>query len=412
MERGRLPRAHNVSSASVERSGLASGARIWPVISLLPVLLAGSVLKPAGIVTVLGVDTTVLSMGLLLAASGLAFLRRPNYPLKEILPFGVFAVVVLVGVAMSDVGEYQAMKARDFFLLTGVIIACIPVLVRDVRDLRGLVFTWLFSGAIAASTVFLVGGSETLYGREGIGETTLGPAYLAAAGLVAGATAWGERQVSWLVAIPIVAVTGIAVVTIGSRGPMLSALAGLAAWAMLRGVFRTRTVIAVIALGGATLLGLRMASEESASRIFLYEDLAREDLWTIARAAFFDSPLLGLGWGDFATVGWAHYPHNAFLEVGTELGIMGILAFVALLLAGLLRTWRARAAGEVRVVGALAVAALVGQQFSGDLTNRAFWIALVPTLLCASLVSDVEPSHKTLAEPSTRPLVGPRRPRI
>ncbi len=395
-----MPRVHVASSA--QREEVSPKARIWPVVSLLPILIAGGVLKPAGVVTVLGIDTTVLSMVILLAATILTFLGRPAYPIRAMLPFLLFAVVVLGGVAMSDLGEYQTMKARDFFLLTGVIIACIPVLLRDVRDLRGLVFTWLLVGSIAGATALLVGGAEALNGREGIGESTLGPAYLAAMGLVVGCTAWSERQIAWSLAVPIVAVTGIAVVTIGARGPMLSAMAGLAAWALLRGVLRKGTILAVFALGAAVFLGLTLASNTSADRLFMYHDLAREDLWNIARLAFLEHPLLGIGWGDYSTVGWAQYPHNAFLEVGVELGLLGIAAFIGLLLTGAARTWSCRSLGEVRVLGAVAAVALTGQQFSSDLTNRVFWIALAPTLLFTALVH-VSPS---LGVPATQARAG------
>lgn len=338
-------------------------------------------MKPAGIVTVLGIDTTVASVAILLLATAVTFVRRPGYPLKEMLPFLLFAVVVLLGVAYSDPGEYQAMKMRDFFLLTGVIVACIPVLLRDVQDLRGLFFTWVLAGSIAAVTVLLVGGSDGLYGRAGIGESTLGPAYLAAAGLVAGAVGWGERLLHRLAAIPAIGITGIAVVTIGSRGPLLSAFAGLAAWALLSGALRGRTILAGLALCGAVLLGIRMAPEEALSRLFIYRDLAREDLWAIARAAFLDSPILGIGWGDYSTISFGNYPHNALLEVGVELGLVGLLAFITLLTAATLRTWRRRDVSEARVLAAVAVTMVLGQQFSSDLTNRVFWIALVPTLL-------------------------------
>ncbi len=157
--------------------------RLWPAAALLPALVAGSVPKPAGILTVLGLDTTVFALGILLIAAARESLRRPHYPLKELLPFLLFAAIVVFGVARSEFGEYQTLKARDFFFVTGVIVACIPLLLRDLRDLRGLAFIWLLAGSVAAGTVLLVGGSDDLYGRAGIGESTLGPAYLAELGL-------------------------------------------------------------------------------------------------------------------------------------------------------------------------------------------------------------------------------------
>ncbi len=330
---------------------------------------------------------TVVAVGILLAATSVEFLRFPHYPLKEMLPYLLLVFVVLLGVGMSNpAGDYQALKMRDFFFLTGAIVACIPVVIRDVRDLRGLVFAWLAGGLIAAGAVLLVGGSETLYGRSGIGESTLGPAYVAAGGLIAAVTAWGERYLDWRSAVPAVALTGPAVMAIGSRGPLLSAVGGIAAWTLMRGLPRRRSALAGAALGVTILLGVREAPDESLSRLFLYEDAARESLWATAWSTFLEHPILGVGWGDFATVSGSEYPHNAMLEVAAELGLLGLAAFIGLLVASALRTWRSRTTGEARVLGAVAMAALIGQQFSSDLTNRNFWIAVVPTLLFASLL--------------------------
>lgn len=363
------------------------GARLWPAVLLLPILLAGTTLKTAGVTEVFDVDVTVMSMAILLVGTAFTFINDPRYPVAAMLPILVFALVVLIGVARSEPGDYQTQKARDFFLLSGVIIACIPALLRDARDLRGLVMTWALAGSAASTAVILVGGAETLYGREGIGETTLGPAYLAAAGLVAAGTGWGDRLLRAPLAAPLLALNAWAVVVIGSRGPLLGALLGLVAWALLRGIFRGRVLLAaVVVLGGLALVFTRAASA-SRDRLFLYEDAARSDLWRIARSAFSEAPLLGLGWGDYSTVSWAQYPHNAFLETMVELGLLGVVTLLVVLVVAARRTWQARPHPEARVLGAVALAMLVGQQFSSDLTNRIFWIAFIPTLILPTVLN-------------------------
>lgn len=355
----------------------------------------------------LGVDTTLLAMLILLLAVSWELLRYPRYPIGEMFPFFAFALVVLFGVTMSGRGEYQDLKARDFFFIASVIAVSIPVLIRGVGDLRGLVFMWLLAGSIAAGTVQVVGGSESLLelGRTGIGDATLGPAYLASAGLVIGAVGWAEGLIRWFVAMPAVGLAGLAVVGIGSRGPLLAAFVGVTAWILLSGVFRRRSVRASLALGAAILLGMEVASEASVSRLFLYHDIARAELWATAWQAFLEHPVLGLGWGDFSTVAWAPYPHNLFLEVAVELGVLGIFAFGALLLAGGLRTWaRSHSYREVRVLAAVAIVALVGQLFSSDLTNRSLWIALIPSLLFARICRGRRrlPSAQTPIAPRAR----------
>ena len=352
--------------------------KLWPVLSLLPIIVVGTV-KATGLVSIGGMDTTLLSVALLFAATTINFLRYPHYPVRHMFAFILFSLVVLLGVGRSDPGLYQTLKARDF-ILTAVVVLCIPVLLRDVRDLRGLIAAWFFGGTLVACLVLVVGGGEDLYGRAGIGEATLGPAYLSAAGLVVGGAALGERLLPFIVALPGLAACGVALVTIGSRGPMVAAAVGLAFWIVLRGVLRGRSLAVLLVVSGVALVGVQQASEAALSRI-VFEDPSRQELWAIARTAFLEVPFLGLGWGDYSTVSWAEYPHNLFWETASELGLLGLLSVLALLTVASVKISRSRSIREARVVSAVAIVMLLGQQFSADLTNRVFWIAVIPCLL-------------------------------
>lgn len=384
---GQVPGSPGIWAVKTERSGAAKTPAplmtIRPIFALLPILVVAQV-KAAGFVSIAGVDTTLLSLALLVGISAVKFLRDPWYPARKMLPYLLVSVVVVLGMARSDPGEYQSSKAQEF-LVTSVVVACIPVLLRDVRDLRGLLGVWFWGGTLVAALVLIVGGSEGLWGRAGIGEATLGPAYLSAAVLVVGSAGLGERILPFAVAIPGIVLGGVALVTIGSRGPIVGAACGILTWVLLRGlgVLGRRTIMALMAVGVAALVGLSRASDTALSR-FSFEDSARAELWATARNAFLDSPIIGLGWGDFSTVSvlaWTQkYPHNIFLEVAAELGVLGVLSLMALLVIASLRVWKNRSP-EVRVLAAVAAVMLVGQQFSTDLTNRMFWIALVPCLL-------------------------------
>ena len=99
--------------------------RFWPVFALLPIIVVGQV-KATGFVSIGGVDTTLLSVAFLLAATSVTFLRYPRYPVQTDASLLPVRLVVLLGVARSDPGEYQVLKARDFFLLTGVVVVLRP----------------------------------------------------------------------------------------------------------------------------------------------------------------------------------------------------------------------------------------------------------------------------------------------
>lgn len=373
--------------SAVEGPSTAS-LRIWPVIALLPITVVGSV-KAAGFTEAMAVDTTVLSMIVLLLASGATLLNRPRYPVRASLPFALFALVALVGLTRSYPGDYQALKARDFFLIALSVVLCIPILVRTLADLRGLLVVWLLGGSSIAFLVLVLGGQTTLAleGRLGIGEATLGPAYAIAFGLLVGVAALGERVLTPLLCVPAIGLSGIALVSIGSRGPLIAVLAGVLAWSILRGIWRARTVILMAVLAAVLMIGFNQATDLARTRIILFQDPAREDLWRTAWTSFLESPLTGVGWGNFGEVSWADYPHNAFLESAAELGLVGLVSFGVLVVVASLRVIRSRSFAEVRVLGGVFVAALMGQMLSTDLANRTFWIAVIPCLLVPVLVT-------------------------
>ena len=397
------PAATKPRQSAIERS-----IRIWPVFALLPIIVVGQI-KATGYVAIGGFDTTLLSALLVVVVTGVAFMRHPRYPVRQMSPFFVFTLVVLVGVTMSNPGEYQALKARDF-LLTAVVVTCIPVLLRDLRDLRGMLAVWYLGGTLVAALVLLVGGADDLYGRAAIGEATLGPAYLSAAALAVGGAALGEKLLPAFVALPGIAISGVALVTIGSRGPMVGAAVGLVAWMLLRGVLRARSLLVLLVVSVVAAVGVGQASETALSRLVL-ADPAREGLWATARMTFIEHPFLGLGWGDYSTVGWDIYPHNLFLEAAAELGLLGLLCVVTLLGIACARVWRNRSEPAARVLAAVAIVMLMGQQFSSDLTNRVFWIAVIPCLLLpvqteAASATESKSVKRSRGRRAARPMVG------
>ena len=63
--------------------------------------------------------------------------------------------------------------------------------------------------------------------------------------------------------------------------------------------------------------------------------LVRLDLFKSSFKAFYENPIIGLGIGGFSTyysgVDCRLYPHNMILEIGSELGILGLTSYFFLL---------------------------------------------------------------------------------
>lgn len=152
----------------------------------------------------------------------------------------------------------------------------------------------------------------------------------AIAGLIAAPVRWwGAAYLA--VAIPCALLTG-------SRGPLVAAAAaalmfGLAWWfapgrrpiPWSRGLLMAGLAGLVLLLLSSQLPGLRHLGATVGMRLALYQQ---------ALGAIAERPLLGLGLGGFqaevdvAAMGEAlAFPHNIFLEVGSELGLLGLLAF-------------------------------------------------------------------------------------
>ena len=115
---------------------------------------------------------------------------------------------------------------------------------------------------------------------------------------------------------------------------------------------------------------------------------------------FLSSPLLGVGIGGFASTGIDQYPHNLIAEVGSELGVIGVLALAAWFGLAL------RGAARSPLLVALVVGTTAFSLFSGSLaSNGEFW--MFSALAVASLqLRKTSPTRRS-ASPELRPRVVP-----
>lgn len=150
-----------------------------------------------------------------------------------------------------------------------------------------------------------------------------------------------------------------------SRGALMATAVGLLALISLKShwVFGIALVIFV----GVGLFGLNHWGAAKLTDVFFSTDTisglaGREEVWSRAIYALQDVPYTGIGLGMFSRAVSVLYPlflvgpdvdigsaHNVYLQVGTDLGIPGLVAYMALLALGLMVSWQAfravRAAG-------------------------------------------------------------------
>jgi hypothetical protein len=184
----------------------------------------------------------------------------------------------------------------------------------------------------------------------------------------------------------------------GSRGPLVAIAVTLCYWAITAtrarrspGLTRGMWIGAAVAVFGAIVMVQRTAGLFAAGR--RVSNLVRARLLEVSIDALSSVSLRGLGTGGFPSLfrlpDDRYYPHNIFLEVLLENGLIGLallLGFLALVF-WRWRRWgrRLRARPEVpvaaeavalhRVVGAVLIYALANAQFSGDIwVNEWVWV--------------------------------------
>jgi O-antigen/teichoic acid export membrane protein len=185
----------------------------------------------------------------------------------------------------------------------------------------------------------------------------------------------------------------IAMVSAGSRGPVLAFVIGLLALLALSATSpqgrRRLGVVAALFLFAALIVPLvvpgsvlgRALSAVLGGASGLSSN-GRSSLWALSLTTFNHHPLFGLGTGGFAALGTGlQYPHNILLEVATELGVFGAAALLAVLggmWASLVRLWR-RTTGSDQLMSSLLIAlfvtALINACVSGAIQdNRDVWV--------------------------------------
>ncbi len=152
-----------------------------------------------------------------------------------------------------------------------------------------------------------------------------------------------------------------AVLASGSRGVWLSLAAAVALWALVKRQKRLMAVMALLlALGAAAAAASPFLRNRLLGLVHLRQDsnsLVRLGLWDRSLRLMAEHPLLGVGpgnvhirpdelrWGGSRPdMDWTEV-HHIFFQMGVERGVLGLAAYVALLIALGRMFWRASGAG-------------------------------------------------------------------
>ncbi|MGQ0715402.1 MAG: O-antigen ligase family protein [Gemmatimonadaceae bacterium] len=364
---GRLRRARAVARANPAKLGglvvLASVlcavlvGRLHELFAPLSRLPVGKLLLPLGLLLLVRQRDLALRLGVFRTPQGIAF--------------GIFVAMMALSVPTSVV---QGQSLQDFIsFLQGpvpfvVIIACAP---RSLNDLTALMKA-LVLAMLVIGTAMLTGIGDS-YGGRLAASTTYDPndlAHVAVATFPFAVYLLREDRRLWrLIGLAAMLMLLTIVMLCASRGGTIALAVVLVAMLLARSHLKMRWKAALIVLVAAALASApgvfweRLSTLGNMSSDYnVGSESGRLEIWKRGVKVLARHPITGVGLGQFATAdgtfksqaglgdkSW-HTAHNAPLQVGVEIGVIGLVAFFSLFVPTILAARRARGLARRGVV--------------------------------------------------------------
>lgn len=327
--------------------------------------------------------------------------HRLHWVIVFVVP--VFGLLAFNRLAVAPLTEYGHEKFSNFVTLTffSALAAC---LIRPGRGFVAFAKVWITAGVYLTGASLLTG---TGLRAAAFGANPIWVARPLAAAIVLIVWLWYIRKlrVGWAVLLGLVMLVGI--FAAGSRGPLMGAAAGVLVL-LLAGHMRTsRKILSMVGIG-VVMIGLFQLPVVKESRIIglatgeIAGDQTRNLMWSESFRMIRENPWgVGLGnWGLHTTMESTFiYPHNIFLEVFVEHGVIVGVFFAAITLCVLMGLLR-RARNSFTALGASSwlVTEIVNVSVSGDLNARTFFFALTLAFLVTRHREDLQEARKAEVE--------------
>jgi putative inorganic carbon (hco3(-)) transporter len=362
-------------------------------------IASGTVAKPLGAILVL---SWVLH---LLRNRTAPFLPR-DQPVIATLLATFFAFSVVSALWASDTGLVISNAGRllQMILLFAIVFSAI----RTRSDLLIVTGAYVFAGSVTAA--YAITSGVTVFGRltGGIANPNFLAAELAVAIILAGFMLAAARTNALRVGLVLsIVLNGIGFTLTQSRGGIIALATALVVAIFLAGRLRPYVIVGVLVAGvvGATYYFAIAAPavRDRLTNISAQGSAGRSDEWTIAYRIFRSHSIGGAGLGNYSALAPNYVTqnldllrvqfvlrgfvaHNTYLQILSELGVVGSSIFVSFLLAviglaltslkqGRLRSDEGASAVARGVVVAL-VALLAAYFFASALYAKQLWLLL------------------------------------
>jgi O-antigen ligase len=386
-----------------------AAAFYWPAMFLVLPVFAPQLKSAPGMKSIEGhVDLTLAALCVTACVIGLHSLLGTNRvhlargrfsaASKQITAFVFFAMIVAASYLYTSAPEYGGAKLMRFLLIGGFFLLAPLYLLNCEEDLRHFCFAFVVMG-VAQSSVLLA-RAQRVAELEDTEVTRIGAGWVIGAAILmllfyrlVESRFWRTGLI--MLALPCL-VAGL--IASASRGVIISVSA-----ALIYLLFRTYESQNKAAMAGVVGLAIACATlayhfangtvEQKYSDKF-GEIVQLSEAHTSSASAgqpvgFYgaslhevaDHPVLGLGVGGWSQFYYGHdgraYPHNLLLEITTEEGLLGLIAFAFFLVAIFEASHQLSrlTASHFVVLSGLLIFTLVATMFSGDLDDdRLLWL--------------------------------------
>ena len=253
-------------------------------------------------------------------------------------------LMLFIGILYSPLPAQGLTKAGKYLATNLFIFFAIMLFIDDIKRLKnllkiiavlGFVATAISIGYIAYAGVgninrFALPAQNPIWFARGLGISLLATLFL---------FALAKKRFEKFIYVSFISIMLFLIYITASRGPILALLASLSFYFLLlptKGFSFFKKLFFILVIFLSLRFSVAIAPEHMWNRVlglfsgFDLTTLHRLRAFEMAKDLFFDNPLKGVGTAGFGQFSALSHPHNTVLELASELGIWGGLAFVSL----------------------------------------------------------------------------------
>ncbi len=299
---------------------------------------------------------------------GLSCIRGVKWPGVGAVMIGFMAVWGMLTAPLALSLSWAMQKSGLTFVIAILMGAAIADQVRTLKDIR--ILLWVILAGAGVYVVLGLSSLGMLRGARFAGAIRTAPLFVLTGGLLLPVALWGtltsEHKGQRAYCIAVGTVILLLCVVSGQRAGTFAGFIACTPLAIARFGIKKVLLAGLVILVAATVtwvvLGQIPAQKEFViRRFFSLDTTGRVERWLAGLDACMQEPFLGQGVGSHAALGFS--PHNAFLVIWYNLGVLGLVLFGGAMIAMAFQAFSLMIRGpsiQVREIGRLMFGIMLG----------------------------------------------------